>query len=403
MKIVVVGAGPAGLMAADVLARKGHEVAVYDQRRSPARKFVLAGRGGLNITHTEPLETFLDRYGPERPHLESSIRAFTPDDLRTWCAELGHESFSGSSGRVFPAEFRAVPLLRSWLRRLDQLGVQFHLGHRWQGWAGSQQFRFAGNFPVVVPFDAAVLALGGASWPRVSSDGSWRNDLAEHSIEVAPLRAANCGACVEWSTVMVERFAGEPIKNTAVLVEDPGTGESLAVRGDPIVSETGLEGGPIYAHSRSLRRQLDTGSAALAIDLFPDIGFDDLEERLSSRRKGESAARWLRRCGFSPVGAALLREVTGNDLPKDAAQIAELAKSVPIHVTGLSGLDRAISSAGGVAWTEVDESFQLRKAPTVYAVGEMLDWEAPTGGYLLQACFSTAVHAAKAIGVDFDS
>ncbi len=384
-------------MAAEVLASAGHEVSVYDQRRSPARKFVLAGRGGLNITHSEPIEDLLNRYGSDRHHLEPAIRSFSPDDLRRWCSELGHDTFVGSSGRVFPEEFRAVPLLRSWLRRLDGLGVQFHLGHRWNGWSGEGQFHFTNSEGVTstTTFDKAVLALGGASWPRVSSDGSWQVTLAEQQIEVEPLRATNCGVEVSWSDVMTERFAGEPIKNVAVLVTDPRSGKTHTVRGDPIISETGLEGGPVYAHSRQIRSNLLADHSTIHIDLFPDLEFDELEEKLSKRKKGESAARLLRRCGFSTVAAALLREVTNNELPADVAQIAELAKAVPITLDAMAPIDRAISSAGGVAWSEVDDAFALLREPNVMVVGEMLNWEAPTGGYLLQACMSTGRFAAE--------
>ena len=232
-------------MAAEVAAVGGHTVAVYDQHRSPARKFVLAGRGGLNITHSEPIDDLLDRYGPERSHLEAAIRAFSPDDLRAWCAELGHETFIGSSGRVFPAEFRAVPLLRSWLRRLELLGVSFVPQHRWTGWNETGKLTFgAPNGEVVVEAERTILALGGASWPRVGSDGSWAQLLIDRGVDVSPLRPANCGVSVEWSDVMIERFAGEPVKNAAVIVD------GVVVRGDPVVTRTGLEGGPIYAHSR---------------------------------------------------------------------------------------------------------------------------------------------------------
>lgn len=385
-------------MAAEVLAMAGHDVAVYDQRRSPARKFVLAGRGGLNITHSEPLDSFLERYGPEQTQLEPALKAFTPEHLRNWCTDLGHETFVGSSGRVFPEEFRAVPLLRSWLRRLDELGVQFHLGYQWQGWQGDDQFCFEGiDGTKVVSFEKAVLALGGASWPRVSSNGAWQSTLSEHGVAAEPLRATNCGVEVSWTDLMVERFAGEPIKNAAVLVADRATGETHSVRGDPIVSKYGLEGGPIYAHSRLIRTNLDAGHSEIHIDLFPDLDFDDLEERLSSKKKGESAARLFRRCGFSSVAAAMLREVTNNELPKDAAEIAELAKALPVTVNAMASIDRAISSAGGVSWAEVDGALRLKKAPNVSVVGEMLNWEAPTGGYLLQACMSTGRFAAESI------
>ena len=388
--VVVVGAGPAGLMAAEVAAANGHDVAVFDQHRSPARKFVVAGRGGLNITHSEPLEMFLDRYGPERVRLESAIRSFTPDDLQGWCAGLGHPTFVGSSGRVFPEEFRAVPLLRSWLQRLARAGVMFHPQHRWTGWDGDGALLFdRDGEPVSFAADRTILALGGASWPRVSSDGSWAALLADHGVEVRPLRAANCGVRVPWSEVMVDKFAGVPVKNAAVVVD------GVTVRGDPIITASGLEGGPIYGHSRRIRAQLDAEGAAVAIDLFPDLDVAALRARLvQSRSRGQSIAKWMRKAGVTAVGASLMREATGNQLPIEPNELAHLAKSVPVAVAAMADIDRAISSSGGVAWSEVDETFQLRAMPGVQVVGEMLDWDAPTGGYLLQACFSTAHLAA---------
>lgn len=395
MDVVVVGAGPAGLMSAEVCASAGHRVTIYDQRRSPARKFVLAGRGGLNITHSEPLDALLGRYGPERRHLEPAIRAFPPEDLRNWCAGLGHETFVGSSGRVFPKQMRAVPLLRSWLGHLDSLGVKLRLGARWMGWRGDDRFAFdiAGE-ETEVSFDAAFLALGGASWPRVSSDGSWQQAVGERGIEVVALAPANSGVTIAWSKVMVDRFAGMPLKNTAVHVRDAKTNEVHVRRGDPIVTTKGMEGGPIYGVSRLIRENLAAGEPRICIDLFPDLPLDTLATRLESRSPKESTSRWLRRHGFSPVAASLLREATDNELPAKPADLAALAKRVPILITGMSSLDRAISTAGGVAWNQVDDRYQLRAAPNVYAVGEMLDWEAPTGGYLLQACLSTAYFAA---------
>jgi len=283
-------------------------------------------------------------------------------------------------------------MLRSWLRRLDSLGVEFRLGHRWTGWNDDGLLRFESSAgPVEVSADRTVLALGGASWPRVSSDGSWQALLAERGVSVKELRPANCGLDVAWSKLMADRFAGEPIKNAAVIVD------GVTVRGDPIVTSNGLEGGPIYAHSRRIREQLDAGPTDLSIDLMPDLDFEALEARLSVRQaQGQTVAKWFRRCGISAVGASLMREARNNDLPKDAAEIAELAKAVPVAVTALATIDRAISSAGGVAWSELGDDFQLHDLSGVYVVGEMLDWEAPTGGYLLQACFSTAYAAAKA-------
>lgn len=399
MKVVVVGAGPGGLMVAERLASAGHRVSVFEGRKSPARKFVLAGRGGLNITHSDPIDEFLEAYGPERARLEPMIRSFGPDDLRAWCATLGQETFVGTSGRVFPESFRAVPLLRAWLRRLDDLGVAFELGHTWLGWDerdDRRALRFVadGGIERSVDFDVCVLALGGASWPGVGSDGSWVDILTARGVDVHALEAANCGVAFQWSDVMRDRFGGTPVKNAAVTVE------GLAVRGDPIVSTRGLEGGPIYAHARRLREQIaDRGEAELVIDLMPDLDIGDLVRRLVERRKKKrSTSTWLSRCGVSSVGVALMREVTGNTLPSDPDELGELAKAVTLPIVEMAPIDRAISSAGGVSWDAVDENLQLLAAPGTHVVGEMLDWEAPTGGYLLQAVFSTAHHVGSVVG-----
>lgn len=384
-------------MAAETAARAGHTVHVYDQRRSPGRKFVLAGRGGLNITHTEPIGDFLDRYGDQRSALEPALTAFGPDELRAWADGLGETTFVGSSGRVFPESFRAVPLLRAWLRRLRALGVTFHGEHRWLGWGspGEQEMRFvdAAGDEHTHPYDAAVLALGGSSWPRVGSDGSWVDILRNAGIDVADLRATNCGVTYPWSAPLLQKFEGEPIKNAASTVGQQ------TVRGDPIVTATGLEGGPIYAHSRALREQIEAnGAAELTIDLMPDLDIGDLVRRLVERRqKKKSLSTWLSRSGISPVGVSLMREVTHNSLPTDADELGELAKALTLSITELASIDRAISVAGGVAWSAVDTSLQLVTAPGTYVVGEMLDWEAPTGGYLLQAVMSTGYLAGSTI------
>lgn len=381
-------------MAAEVAAEAGHRVRVFDHRRSPARKFVLAGRGGLNITHGEPLDRLLDRYGLDRERLEPAIRAFTPDDLRAWCARLGHDTFIGSSGRVFPVEMRAVPLLRSWLDRLRVLGVDLRPQHRWTGWDEQDMLRFESPAGVVASAaDAVVLALGGASWPQVGSDGSWVDVLAARGIAVNPLRASNCGVTIGWSSHVADRLAGTPLKNVAIVVD------GIAARGDPIITTTGLEGGPVYAHGRRLRDRLADGQTRVDIDLFPDIDVGALVARIRrSRRPSDSVSSRLRRAGFSPAAASLVREVTGNAVPDDDEALASLAKAVPLEIDGLAPIDRAISSAGGVAWSELDEHFELRRRPGTFAVGEMLDWDAPTGGYLLQACLSTARLAAASIG-----
>lgn len=360
----IIGAGPAGLMAAEVLAQGGAKVRVIDHMASPARKFLMAGRGGLNLTHSEPLDRFLDRYGAARAFLEPAIRAFPPDALIAWCHGLGSETFIGSSGRVFPKTMKASPLLRAWLRRLDALGVALELKTEW---TGDKQA------------DAMILALGGASWPRLGSDARWVEVLRQRGIAVNDFIPANCGVTLAWSDHFKERFAGEPLKR----IEASSGGRT--VRGEAVVTARGLEGGAIYALGPQLR---ETGR--LMLDLRPDLAADELAGRLARPKGKASQSNFLRKAaGLSPVAIALLREMGA---PATAAGI----KSLALAITGSDTLARAISAAGGVALTEIDRNFELRRWPEVYAVGEMLDWEAPTGGYLLQACFSTAVVAARA-------
>ncbi|MBM3520616.1 MAG: TIGR03862 family flavoprotein, partial [Alphaproteobacteria bacterium] len=327
---------------------------------APARKFLLAGRGGLNLTHAEPLDTFLTRYGEAREFLEPAIRAFPPTALRDWCHGLGIETFVGSSGRVFPKTMKASPILRAWLRRLAGLGVTLRTGHTWQGF---------GDGPT-------ILAMGGASWPRLGSDGGFAPILAREGIRIVPFQPANSRFLVPWSEHFIERFAGTPLKNVAL------TYGPHRARGEAMIASTGIEGGAIYTLSRHLREERH---GPLLIDLKPDLSPDEVTARLARRRPKESLSNHLRKSlGLSPVAIALLRETKAQDV-----------KSVPLAIGPPEGLARAISSAGGVARDEVDANFMLRRKPLCYAVGEMLDWEAPTGGYLLQACFSTAVAAAR--------
>ncbi len=399
----IVGGGPAGLMAAEVLSRGGLTVTVYDHMRAVGRKFLLAGRGGLNITHSEPIDAFLDRYGPHRPRLERALRGFAPDDLRSWCAGLGESTFIGSSGRVFPESFKATPLLRNWLRRLDGDGVRFETRHRWSGWppgpAGTvdgRTNRFSRtdyavpDVTVDVASDVTVFALGGASWPRTGSDGGWVEEFTRHGVEVRPLRPANCGVRVGWTDELADRFAGVPLKNVAVGVA------GVSVRGDVMITRSGLEGGPVYAHSAAIRSELDrSGSCTVMVDLQPDLTPDTLAHRLTRRRPKDSVSTTMRRAGFSPVAVSLLREATDNQVPTDPDDLAGLAKAVPVEVGATMPIERAISTAGGVAFEELDGAFMLRRMPGTFIAGEMLDWEAPTGGYLFQASFSTAVAAAQ--------
>ena len=393
--VAIIGAGPAGLIAAERLALAGHKVAIYERMASPARKFLLAGRGGLNLTHSEPLDTLHGRYGDARAWLEPAIRAFPPQALRDWADELGAESFVGSSGRVFPGAMKASPLLRAWLARLDGLGVQLHAGRLWTGWDESGALRFAlrdCGEETVKP-RATLLALGGASWPRLGADGSWVELLGQKGIAIAPLRAANAGFTVAWSALMRDKCAGLPLKRVALSFA------GQRVPGEAMVVTGGIEGGAVYALSGPLREAIARdGTAILTIDLRPDVTEPDLANRLAKRRPGETLSNHLRKAaGLSPVAAAVLREAVNGPLPVDPEALAALIKAVPLRLTGMASLARAISTAGGVKAEEIDGGFMLKRLPGIFIAGEMIDWEAPTGGYLLQACFSTGVAAAEGI------
>lgn len=390
-RAVVVGGGPAGLMAAQTLARAGASVTVYDRMPSLGRKFLLAGRGGLNLTHSEPMMAFLSRYGTAAERLAPALEAFPPEALRAWSAELGQGTFVGSSGRVFPQALKASPLLRAWLKRLGEAGVEVRLRHSFEGFdaRGAPVFLGPDNARIVAQADAVVLALGGASWPRLGSDGGWAPKLRAVGMEVAPLRPANCGFDVAWSPIMRERFAGAPLKNVALAFA------GRRVRGEAIVTATGIEGGAVYALSGALRDEIEErGEAVLHVDLRPDIEADALAARFAAVRSGESTANLLRKAaGLSPVAAGLLREA--GPLPAEPAALAARIKAAPVRLTGVRPIARAISTAGGVLFDEVDADLMLTRLPGVFVAGEMLDWEAPTGGYLLQACFATGLVAGR--------
>jgi uncharacterized flavoprotein (TIGR03862 family) len=393
-EVAIIGGGPAGLIAAEVLGQAGLSVTIYDQMPSVGRKLLMAGRGGLNLTHSEEFERFVARYAEARPQLKPLIGAFRPDDLRAWSEGLGQETFVGSSGRVFPKAFKASPLLRAWLSRLGGLGVRFALRHRWQGWDGEERLIFtdAAGETVRAKPEATILALGGASWPRLGSDGSWMKLLAQRGVRVSPLRPSNMGFLCPWSEIMRSRFAGEPLKRIAL------TFAGTTVRGEAIVTQDGIEGGAVYALSARLRDTIEQdGSALLHIDLRPDLSHEALLKKLGIPRKGQSASTFLRKAaGLSPVGIALLREVDPA-LPAQPEALAHLIKAVPLRLTGTKSLERAISTAGGVPFSELDGHLMLRRLPGVFVAGEMLDWEAPTGGYLLQATFATGIAAAKGV------
>jgi len=395
-KVAVIGAGPAGLMAAEVLAEGGARVTVYDRMPSVGRKFLLAGRGGLNLTHGEELDRFLTRYGAAMPRLRSVIEAFPPAAVRAWCEGLGQDTFVGSSGRVFPKSFKTSPLLRALLRRLGDGGVEFKLRHHWIGCDERGDVLFdAPEGRGVFHADAVVLALGGASWPRLGSDGGWADVLAKAGIAVTPLRPANCGFIANWSDVFRERFQGQPLKR----IELSFGGQS--VRGEAIITRQGLEGGGIYALSAHLREAIAaTGEAVLTIALRPDLSVAELQKRLEKPRGKQSLSTFLRKTvNLSPPAMGLLHEAIASTPERfaemDAAGLAELINAVPVRLVGTASLERAISTAGGISFDAIDETFMLRRQPGVFVAGEMLDWEAPTGGYLLQASFATGVAAAR--------
>jgi uncharacterized flavoprotein (TIGR03862 family) len=380
----VIGAGPAGLMAAERLSAGGVAVTVYDRMPSVGRKFLMAGRGGLNLTHSEPFDMFLARYGAASANLRPALEAFPPTALIDWANALGAETFTGSSGRIFPKAMKASPLLRAWLDRLNRGNVQFRLRFDWRGWLEDALHFETPAGTVTVRPDVTVLALGGASWPRLGADGGWTSILQDRGVNIAPLRPANMGFDTGWSEYFASRFAGQPLKN--ILLRSKGH----CARGDAMITRYGIEGGTVYALSSVMREALSVSSPIeLEIDLRPDLSQQQIEGRLSRPQGKESRANFLRKSvGLSPVETNLLRE-TGTPPHR--------LKSIPLAITGHQPVARAISTAGGISFDALDDGLMLKSLPGTWAVGEMLDWEATTGGYLLQACFSTAVLAARGI------
>jgi uncharacterized flavoprotein (TIGR03862 family) len=394
--IAVIGAGPAGLMAAEVIAQGGAGVTVYDAMPSAGRKFLMAGRGGLNLTHSEPLPAFLARYGEATPRFAAAITAFPPESLRQWSEALGQPTFVGSSGRVFPKAMKASPLLRAWLRRLDGSGVRFALRHRWTGWDDDGRLSFhTPDGKRVVEARATVLALGGASWPRLGSDGAWVETLRSRGVTIAKLRPANCAFSVAWSDIFRNRFEGHPLKGAALSFD------AHSVRGEAVITRNGIEGGAIYALSAELREAIgDKGEAILRVALRPELSISDLVARLSMPRAKQSLSNFLRKAiHLSPVAIGLLQEAaiaSGVSLASlSTASLAALINDLPIKLDGVAPIARAISTAGGISLDELNADFMIRRLPGIFAAGEMLDWEAPTGGYLLQACFATGAAAGR--------
>lgn len=382
--VAIIGAGPSGLFAAERLAAAGIAVTVYERMATPARKFLLAGRGGLNLTHSEDLTRFVARYGASAARLAPMIEAFPPDALRAWSATLGEETFAGTSGRVFPKSFKATPLLRAWLKRLAQSGVAFAFGRTWRGWAegGALAFETATGAEHVQA-DAVILALGGASWPRLGSDGGWAPVLAGQGVAVAPLRPSNCGVEIRWSAFVREKIAGAPLKTIALRVG------AAQVRGECVVTAEGLEGGAVYALGPAVQQ----AGARLFIDFKPDLASDVVAARLAAAPKSASWPKAVERAlGLGAAARALLAEA--GFAQADIAGRATLVKGAGFTVQGARPVEKAISTAGGVAWEAVDDALMLRARPGVFVAGEMLDWDAPTGGYLLQACFATGAWAA---------
>jgi len=402
VQFAIVGGGPAGLMAAEALLEhveqggQSAHVHIFDAMPSLGRKFLMAGKSGLNLTHSEGFEAFLSRFGAGRAFLEPALSDFGPGSIRTWSFELGVETFVGTSGRVFPKDFKAAPLLRAWLHRLRARGATIHVRHTWSGWAQNEDgdaLRFdTPNGEVTVRADATVLALGGGSWPKLGSNGSWIGSLQDKGVEIAPLRPANCGFDVRWSDHLKEHFVGVPLKSVRMSFA------GQTVPGDAVVTQNGLEGGPVYTLSAPLRDALEQdGKAILNIDLSPGRSLTELKEALSRPRGKKSMATHLKRnVRISGIKAALLREYLSTEDFADPTRLAAGIKALPVPLVRPRPLEEAISSAGGIKLDALDGGYMLKALPGVFCAGEMLDWEAPTGGYLLSGCFATGRTAGAA-------
>jgi len=390
--VAIIGGGPAGLMAAEVLSQAGVKVDLYDAMPSVGRKFLMAGKGGMNITHSEPFDKFLSRYGSRRSHIKPMLDTFGPEALRAWVQGLGIETFIGSSGKVFPVDMKAAPLLRAWLHRLRVNGVSFYMRHQWLGWVDGENgmLRFltpAGEAKVSA--DAVVLALGGGSWARLGSTGAWVPLLVRRGVSVEPLQPSNCGFDVDWSEFFRSRFAGQPLKSVQASFTN-SAGSEFCQLGELVVTADGVEGSLIYKMSALLREQIAaSGTAMIYLDLAPGKDKQFLIDRISQSRGKHTMANHLRkRIGIDGVKAALLREVLLKEDFDDPIRLCEAIKALPVKLVAARPIDEAISSAGGVTFEALDERLMIRSVPGVFCAGEMLDWEAPTGGYLLTACFA---------------
>ncbi|MDC7705049.1 TIGR03862 family flavoprotein [Vogesella indigofera] len=396
-RVAIIGGGPAGLIAAETLLAHGIHVELFDAMPSVGRKFLLAGVGGMNITHSEPRAPFLTRYGRREAELTPIIDAFDATALRDWVHGLGIATFVGSSGKVFPTEMKAAPLLRAWLTRLRDAGLHIHVRHRWLGWDADGGLRFATpDGECVRHADAVLLALGGGSWAKLGSDGKWLPLLQDKGVAVAELQPSNCGFDAQWSAHFQEKFAGSALKNVAITFRD-ACGQALTRRGECVVSAHGIEGNLVYAFSAAIRDEINAhGSATILLDLAPDRDLPRLRAELERGRGAASLANHLRKqCGIDGVRAGLLRECLDKDSFNDMARLAAAIKALPLTLHAARPLDEAISSAGGVRFDAIDARLMLRALPGVFVAGEMLDWEAPTGGYLLTACFASGRAAAQ--------
>jgi len=396
---IVIGGGPAGLMAAEHLASQGFSVEVFDAKPAVLRKFLVAGKGGLNLSRDEDFEIFLSRYGNRTKELEPFLHSFGPTELRDWVRNLGFETFVGSSGKVFPNDMQAVSIRLAWIQRLKQQGVRFHLNQRWQGWDQNKNLVFQSKFEnVITQPNAVILALGGASWPTTGSDGTWVTILQQQGIEISPLKPANCGFDVNWSDYFRDRFQGTPLKSVVIHFQ-PTTGEPVQRLGEFLITHYGVEGSLIYAFSAAIRDEiLEFGQAIIHLDLAPDWSIEQLETRLSRPRGSRSTSSHIEKSvGIHGVKANLLWEFLPRSVFNDPKQLAAAIKSLAVPLVAPRPIEEVISTAGGVRFEDLDDHLMLKKLPGVFCAGEMLDWEAPTGGYLLTACFSTGL--AAAVGV----
>lgn len=398
-KVVIIGGGPAGLMSAQIIAKANHQVSIFDSMSSFGRKFLLAGQGGLNLTHSQQFDKFIQNYFEAQNWLETCINQFDSQKLQNWCHELGQETFVGSSGRVFPKSMKASPLLRSWLKSLDSLGVKFYPKHQWQGFAGQNLiFKNPDGNLIHEECDATLLALGGASWPHLGSNGQWVNILSPLGVEIEKLKPSNCGFITNWSNFFSEKFAGTPIKSVAI------KHKNFTAKGEFVITKLGIEGNVVYALSSYLRDTIKSeGKATLFIDLRPEMSIEILAKKLEDSAKKsknkKSFANYLQNLGFANYTNSLLRELIGIEKINTAnfRELANYLKNLPIILTATTNIDRAISSAGGIKKESFDDNFMLKKLSGVFVAGEMLNWEAPTGGYLLQGCFSTAFVASNGL------